>query len=89
MYIDLKKTLEEISRCLPEKGAPTPKQLQRMYELTQRLQSQELAVIYDMEAFGNPAAQEQRTLAQQHSGGDRGGESERREIWQTAIALAG
>ena len=38
MYIDLKKTLEEISRCLPEKGAPTPKQLQRMYELTLRLE---------------------------------------------------
>ena len=70
MYIDLKKTLEEISRCLPEKGAPTPKQLQRMYELTQRLESQELAVIYDMEAFDGPAAQEQRTLAQQHSGGE-------------------
>ena len=70
MYIDLKKTLEEISRCLPEKGAPTQKQLQRMYELTLRLQSQELAVIYDMEAFGSPAAQEPRTLAQQHSGGE-------------------
>ena len=41
-----------------------------MYELTLRLQSQELAVIYDMEAFGSPAAQEQRTLAQQHSGGE-------------------
>lgn len=70
MYIDLKKTLEEIGRCLPEKGAPTPKQLQRMYELTQRLQSQELAAIYDMEAFGSPAAQERRTLAQLHSGGE-------------------
>lgn len=70
MYIDLKKTLEEISSCLPEKGVPTSKQLQRMYELTLRLQSQELAVIYDMEAFGSPAAQEQRTLAQQHSGGE-------------------
>ena len=70
MYIDLKKTLEEISRCLPEKGAPTPKQLQRMYELTLRLQSQELAVLYDMEAFGSPVTQEQRTLAQQHSGGE-------------------
>lgn len=70
MYIDLKKTLEEIGNCLPEKGAPTPKQLQRMYELTQRLESQELAVIYDMEDFGSPAAQEQRPLAQQHSSGE-------------------
>ena len=33
-----------------------------MYELTLRLQSQELAVIYDMEAFGSPAAQEQSCL---------------------------
>lgn len=41
MYIDLRKTLAEIGECLPEKGAPTPKQLQRMYELTLRLQSQE------------------------------------------------
>ena len=55
---------------MPEKGAPTPKQLQRMYELTQRLESQELAVIYDMEAFGSPVTQEQRPLAQQHSGGE-------------------
>ena len=70
MYIDLRKTLAEIGECLPEKDAPTPKQLRRMYELTLRLQSQELAVIYDMEAFGSPTAQEQRTLAQQHSGGE-------------------
>ena len=50
MYIDLRKTLAEIGECLPEKDAPTPKQLQRMYELTLRLQSQELAVIYDMDS---------------------------------------
>lgn len=46
------------------------KAVTRMYELTLRLQSQELAVIYDMEAFGSPVTQEQRTLAQQHSGGE-------------------
>ena len=33
MYIDLKKTLEEISRCLPEKGVPTSKQLQRSFDV--------------------------------------------------------
>ena len=71
MYIDLKKTLEEISRCLPEKGVPTSKQLQRMYELTLRLQSQELAVIYDMETFGSPAAQEQQPLDEEADGGRR------------------
>ncbi len=70
MYIDLRKTLAEIGECLPEKCVPTLKQLRKMYELTLRLQSQELAAIYDMEAFGSPAAQERRTLSQLHSGGE-------------------
>ena len=69
MYIDLRKTIAEIGNCLPAEGEPARNQLQRMYELTLRLQSQELAAIYDMEAFGSPAAQERRTLAQLHSGG--------------------
>lgn len=70
MYTNLRKTLEAISRCLPAEGEPTPKHLHRMYELTQRLMSQELAVIYDLEAFGgSPAGQEGRTLAERKSGG--------------------
>jgi len=70
VYIDLNKTLAALGKCLPAEGAPTLKQLRRMYELTHRLQSQLLAVIYDMEHFGDPAGQEQQTLAQTHSRGD-------------------
>lgn len=73
MYIDLKKTLATLDRCLPAKGEPTQKQLRRMYDLTLRLMSQELAVIYDGEAFGNPAGREQQTLAEQQSDGETSG----------------
>lgn len=70
MYTNLRKTLEAISRCLPAEGGPTQKQLHRMYELMQRLMSQELAVIYDLETFGgSPAGQEGRTLAERQGGG--------------------
>lgn len=61
MYIDLKKTLAALGRCLPAKGEPTQKQLRRMYDLTLRLMSQKLAVLYDGEAFGNPAGREQQS----------------------------
>lgn len=70
MYIDLNKTLAALGRCLPTGGAPTTQQLHRMYDLTQRLMSQELAVIYDEEVFGCPAGQEQQTLARRQSGGE-------------------
>ena len=41
-----------------------------MYDLTQRLLSQELAVIYDLETSGpTPAGQGRPTLAQQHASG--------------------
>ncbi len=70
MYIDLKKTLAAIENCLPAGSEPTPEQLRRMYGLTQRLMSQELGAIYDLEAFGGPVWQEQPTLARRHSGGD-------------------
>ncbi len=63
MYIDLKKTLAAIENCLPAGDEPTPEQLRRMYGLTQRLMSQELGAIYDLEAFGGPVWQEQPTLA--------------------------
>lgn len=51
MHIDLKKTLAAIGSCLPDKYEPSDKQLHRMYDLTLRLMSQELAVIYDKEIF--------------------------------------
>lgn len=67
MHTDLKKTLVTIERCLPVEGEPTREQLHRMYDLTLRLMSQELAVIYDREMFGSPTGQ--RTLAEQRSSG--------------------
>ena len=67
MHTDLKKTLTAIGSCLPTEGEPSLKQLHRMYDLTLRLMSQELAVIYDQEMFGSPT--EQRPLAEQRSFG--------------------
>lgn len=74
MHTDIRKTLAAIEKCLTGEGEPTQKQLHRMYDLTWRLMSQELAVIQDREMFGgNPARQEQRTLAEQHSSGKNAG----------------
>lgn len=73
MYINLNKTLAAISRCLPEVGEPTQKQLYQMYDLSVRLTSQVLAVIYDKEEFDSPAQQEQCRLAQQQSSRNNNG----------------
>lgn len=73
MYINLNKTLAAISKCLPEAGEPTSKQLRQMYDLSVRLMSQILAVIYDSEAFPSPAQQEYRRLAQLLSSGENNG----------------
>ena len=67
MHTDLKKTLAAVGRCLPAEGEPTWEQLHRMYDLTLRLMSQELSVIYDREAFGRPEGQEQQTFARRQS----------------------
>lgn len=75
MYIDLNKTLAAIGKCLPPEGKPTPKQLRRMYELTQTLLSQELGVIYDLQTFDGPAWQEQPPLTRQRSSGHNVGEN--------------
>lgn len=70
MYTDLNKTLTAIGKCLTAGGRSTVEQLHRMYDLTQWLLSQELAVICDLETYGpNPAGQERLTLAQQHASG--------------------
>lgn len=70
MYIDLNKTLAAIGNCLTAGSEPTTAQLHRMYSLTQRLLSQELAVIYDLETYGpTPVGQGRTTLAQQHAAG--------------------
>lgn len=44
-----------------------------MYDLTLRLMSQELSVIYDREAFGRPEGQEQQTFARRQSAGVNNG----------------
>lgn len=70
MYINLNKTLTAIGKCLLAGGGPTTEQLHRMYDLTQRLLSQELAVICDLETYGpKPAGQERPTLAWRHASG--------------------
>lgn len=69
MYLDLHKSLRDMERCLPATGEPSDKQLRRLYELTQKLLSQELAVIYDKETFGATHQQEQPTLVQRQSQG--------------------
>lgn len=73
MHTDLKKTLAAVGRCLPAEGEPTWEQLRQMYDLTLRLMSQELSVIYDRDAFGRPAGQEQQTFARRQSAGVNNG----------------
>lgn len=69
MYIDLRKTLERIERCLPEGGAPTPKQLCQIYDRVLRLRSQLLSVIHDQETFGATGRQERERIAERLSAG--------------------
>lgn len=71
MYINLKKTTAQIDRCLSDSGEMDLARLHRMYELTLRLQSQLLAVIYDAETF--QASATQRDLAREHSHGVNNG----------------
>lgn len=67
MNISIRQTLSRLERCLPESGTANPANLRKMYDLTLRLQSQLLGVIYDMEAFAPSARQE--SLALSHSTG--------------------
>ena len=70
MYTDLNKTLATIGKCLTAGGEPATEQLHRMYDLTQRLLSQELAITYDLETYvPTPTEQEQPTLTRQHASG--------------------
>lgn len=66
MNISLKKTIAQIERCMPNDGVADVGQLRKMYDLTLRLQSQLLSVIYDMETFGGSAER----IANAHSGGE-------------------
>ena len=65
MNISLKKTIAQIDRCLPDEGRVNTAQLCKMYDLTLRLQSRMLSVIYDMETFGGSAER----IANAHSSG--------------------
>jgi len=67
MNIDLKKTLAQIEGNLPGDGPPDIGQLQKMYDLSFRLQSQILAVIRDRESF--LPLPEQDRLAAMHTTG--------------------
>lgn len=71
MNISLKKTVAQIECCLPDNGEANLAQLHRMYELTLRLQSQLLSVIYDEETFGGSSAQ--GSLAREQSCGANDG----------------
>lgn len=53
MYINIHKTIEQIKNCMADST-----DLRKAYELTLRLQSQLLALIYDAEAFSASAGQE-------------------------------
>ena len=61
-----KRTLAAIDACLLGEGMPDLKRPRRMYDLTHRLQSQLLSVIYDMETFGGATEQ----IANAHSSGN-------------------
>ena len=56
MYIDLKKTLSQIEKALPPEGVQDLSKLQKAYEVTLRLRSQIIGVIYDMKQYSGSAA---------------------------------
>ena len=55
MYINLRKTLNHIENALPPEGVQDVIKLQKAYELTLRLRSQIIGVIYDMKQYSGPA----------------------------------
>ena len=73
MNIQLDKTLKQIERCVDTDRCVDIKQLRKAYDLTIKLQSQLLGVIYDMEAF-TPGSTEAR-IAVDHSHGENNGTS--------------
>ncbi len=51
LYINLKKTLSQIEKALPQEGVQDLIKLQKAYEITLRLRSQIIGVIYDMKQY--------------------------------------
>lgn len=73
MNIDLKKTLKAIERCLSKNTTPDLAELKRAYRHTIQLQSQLLAVVYDIEMFGGiPSG---RRFALEQSAGENSGDT--------------
>ena len=55
MYINLRKTLTQIEKALPQEGVQDVIKLQKAYELTLRLRSQIIGIIYDMKQYTGSA----------------------------------
>ena len=55
MYINLRKTLNQIENALPPEGVQDVIKLQKAYELTLRLRSQIIGIIYDMKQYTGSA----------------------------------
>ena len=51
MYINLNGTLSQIEKALPQEGLQDLSKLQKAYEITLRLRSQIIGVIYDMKQY--------------------------------------
>ena len=51
LYINLRKTLTQIEKALPQEGVQDLSKLQKAYELTLRLRSQIIGVIYGMKQY--------------------------------------
>ena len=72
MNIPLDKTLKQIERCLDTNQRVDMEQLRRAYDLTLKLQSQLLSVIYDMETFTLDSAETR--IASDYSRGQNSGD---------------
>lgn len=72
MNIPLDKTLKQIERCLDTGPCVDMERLRKAYDLTLKLQSQLLGVIYDMETFTLDLAETR--IASDHSHGQNSGE---------------
>ena len=55
LYINLRKTLNQIENALPPEGVQDVIKLQKAYELILRLRSQIIGVIYDMKQYSEPS----------------------------------
>ena len=70
MYINLRKTLRDIERRLPEGREPTQEELRQAYDTILRLRSQILAVLRDREDFEGTVEQRDNIFAAQMGSGE-------------------